>query len=205
MAYINTGINQPGIVELLFYKNSTGNALSNLANALLIETSPLSSGERELIASYVSYLNECEFCHLSHSAAANAHLSDNGKTISCIIENMDTANISDKLKQLLKIAGKVQKSGKLVKKEDIEDAKLNGVTDEEIHDTVLIAAAFCMFNRYVDGLGTAPAKKEDYVEMGKRMAKGYKMPPNFLKKFLLKMMNKKSNSGAIEPIKKVLN
>lgn len=194
MAYIKTGINQPGIVELLFYKNSTGNALSNLANTLLIEKSPLSSGERELIASYVSYLNECEFCHLSHSAAANEHLGDNGKTVSCMIENIDTADISDKLKVLLKIAAKVQKSGKLVTKEDIENAKSSGITDEEIHDTVLIAAAFCMFNRYVDGLGTTPAKKEEYLEMGKRMAKGYKMPPNFLKKIILKIMNKKTNS-----------
>jgi uncharacterized peroxidase-related enzyme len=203
MAYIKTGINQPGIVELLFYKNNTGNALSNLANALLIEKSPLSSGERELIASYVSYLNECEFCHLSHSAAANAQLGDNGKTVSCVIENIETANISEKLKQLLKIAGKVQKSGKLVTIEDIEVAKLYGAIDEEIHDTVLIAAAFCMFNRYVDGLGTTPAAKEEYPEMGRRMAKGYKMPPNFLKKFILKLMNKKSNSGAIEHMKNI--
>lgn len=203
MAYINTGIKQPGIIELLFYKNSTGNALSNLANALLIENSPLSSGERELIASYVSYLNECEFCHLSHSAAANAHLGDNGKTVSCIIENIETADISKKLKELLKIAGKVQKSGKLVTKEDIEAAKLSGAVDEEIHDTVLIAAAFCMFNRYVDGLGTTPAKKEEYPEMGVRMAKGYKMPPNFLKKFILKIMNRKSDSGAIEYVKNI--
>ena len=202
MAHINTGIKQPGIVELLFYKNSTGNALSNLANALLVEKSPLSSGERELIASYVSYLNECEFCHLSHSAAANEHLGDNGETVSCVIENIDTSNVSDKMKLLLKIAGKVQKSGKLVTKEDIEVAKLNGATDEEIHDAVLIAAAFCMFNRYVDGLGTTPARKEEYADMGRRMAKGYKMPPNFLKKFILKLMNRKADSGAIEHMKK---
>jgi uncharacterized peroxidase-related enzyme len=201
MSYINTGIKQPGIVELLFYKNVTGNALSNLANVLLIESSPLSSGERELIASYVSYLNECEFCHLSHSAAANAHLGDSGKTVQCIIENIDTANITDKLRKLLKIAEKVQKSGKQVKKEDIDDAKSSGATDEEIHDTVLIAAAFCMFNRYVDGLGTTPAKSEDYMEMGKRMAKGYKMPPNFLKKIILKLMNRKSDSSAIKYMK----
>lgn len=201
MTYIQTGIKQPGIVELLFYKNTTGNALSNLANALLIEKSPLSSGERELIASYVSYLNECEFCHLSHAAATNAHLNDNGNTIKCVIENIDTANISEKLKQLLKIAAKVQKSGKLVTQEDIKIAKLKGAIDEEIHDAVLIAAAFCMFNRYVDGLGTIPATKEEYPEMGRRMAKGYKMPPNFLKKFILKLMNKKSDSGAIEHMK----
>lgn len=190
MTYINTGIKQPGIVELLFYKNSSGNALSNLAHAILIEKSPLTSGEREIIAAYVSYLNECEFCHLSHSAAANAHIGDNGSTISCVIENIETANISDKLKKLLKIAGKVQKSGKHVTIEDIEEAKHSGANDEEIHDTVLIAAAFCMFNRYVDGLGTIPAKKEEYADMGKRMAKGYKMPPNFFKKILLKIMEK---------------
>ncbi len=198
MAYINTGIQQPGIIELLFYKNTTGNALSNLANALLIEKSPLSSGDRELIASYVSYLNACEFCHLSHTASANTHYGDNGSTVKCVIENLETANITEKLKKLLKIAAKVQKSGKHVAQADIDDAKQSGATDEELHDTVLIAAAFCMFNRYVDGLGTTPAKAEEYVEMGKRMAKGYKMPPNFLKKFILKLMNKKADAGAME-------
>jgi uncharacterized peroxidase-related enzyme len=197
MAYIETGIKQPGILELLFYKNSSGNALSNLAHALLLGKSPLSSGERELIAAYVSHLNECEFCHLSHAAAANAHLEDKGKTIACILEDVDTANISEKMKQLLKIAGKVQKSGKLVTKEDVEAAKSLSATDEEIHDTVLVAAAFCMFNRYVDGLGTTPADPDEYPEMGKRMAKGYKMPPNFLKKFILKMMNRKADAGVL--------
>lgn len=198
MAYIHTGINQPGIVELLFYKNSTGNALSKLAHALLIEDSPLSSGDRELIASYVSYLNECEFCHLSHTAAANAHFGDHGHTVSCVVQNIETANISDKMKKLLEIAAKVQKGGKHVKLEDVEDAKSIGASDEEIHDTVLIAAAFCMFNRYVDGMGTTPASQEEYLEMGKRMAKGYKMPPNFLKKFILKMMHKKQGSDALD-------
>lgn len=105
------------------------------------------------------------------------------------------------MKQLLKIAAKVQKSGKLVTQEDIKIAKLKGAIDEEIHDAVLIAAAFCMFNRYVDGLGTIPATKEEYPEMGRRMAKGYKMPPNFLKKFILKLMNKNSDSSAIEHMK----
>ncbi len=198
MTYIKTGIKQPGIVELLFYKNTTGNALSNLANVLLIEKSPLSSGERELIASYVSYLNGCEFCHLSHSAAANVHWGDNGKMVECVVSNFETAPLSNKMKSLLSIAKKVQVSGKQVKQEDIEFAKSNGANDEEIHDTVLIAAAFCMFNRYVDGLGTIPAHKSEYKEMGKRMSKGYKMPPNFLKKMVLKLMNKKADAGAIE-------
>ena len=79
MAYINTGVNQPGIVELLFYKGPTGKALSNLAHTLLHGPSNLAPGERELIASYVSKLNDCDYCHQSHSASANAHLGDNGE------------------------------------------------------------------------------------------------------------------------------
>lgn len=193
MAYIKTGVNQPGIVELLFYKGPTGKALSNLAHTLLHGPSGLTSGERELIASYVSKLNDCEFCHQSHSASANVHLGDNGKTVSCLITDIESAPISDKLKALLRIAEKVQQSGKAVSKQDIEAAKAIGVSDEDIHDTVLISAAFCMYNRYVDGLGTTPAAFDEYPDMGKRLAKkGYKYPPLFLRPFIVKLMNRKS-------------
>lgn len=201
MTYIKTGIPQPGIVELLFYKGPTGKALSNLAHTLLHGPSTLTSGERELIASYVSNLNNCEFCHESHSAAANAHLNDEGKTVREIKQNVDKATISDKMKALLKIAGKVQKSGREVTVEDINAAKLTGATDEEIHDAVLVAAAFCMYNRYVDGLGTyLPADKKDYVPMGKTLAtKGYKYPPLFLRKFVVKNMQK--NAVKLKPVR----
>jgi len=192
MTYIKTGVNQPGIVELLFYKGPTGKALSNLAQTLLHGPSGLKPAERELIASYVSNLNDCEFCHDSHSASANAHLDEDGETVRCMVTNLATAPISDKLKALLQLAEKVQQSGKAVKEEDIKKAKKMGASDEDIHDTVLIAAAFCMYNRYVDGLGTSPAKPDEYPDMGKRLAKiGYKYPPLFLRKLIIKKMNKK--------------
>ncbi|WP_236974032.1 carboxymuconolactone decarboxylase family protein [Membranihabitans maritimus] len=194
MTYINTGINQPGIVELLFYKGPTGKALSNLAHTLLHGPSNLSQGERELIASYVSKLNKCEFCHESHSASANVHFNDNGNTINCVITDLATAPVSDKMKALLAIASKVQKSGREVTEDDIITAKNGGALDEDIHDTILIASAFCMFNRYVDGLGTnLPLNKKEYEPMGIRLAKkGYKYPPLFLRKFVIKMMNRKN-------------
>ncbi|MFN9393046.1 MAG: carboxymuconolactone decarboxylase family protein [Flavobacteriales bacterium] len=175
MAYIHTGNRHPGIVELLEYKTSTGRALTELAHTLLLGDSALSSGERELIASYVSWLNDCPFCHLSHAAAANAHLGDNGHTIACIIRDPAAADISEKMKLLLGLAAKVRLGGKAVRQEDVDACRECGATDEEIHDTVLIAAAFCMFNRYVDGLGTAPAGPEEYEEMGKGMAVSYRM------------------------------
>jgi len=192
MTYIKTGIQQPGIVELLFYKGSTGKALSNLAHTLLHGPSTLTPGERELIASHVSDLNQCEFCYESHNASANAHFGDGGFISALVKTDPQNAPVTGKLKALLNIAGKVQKGGKQVTPELIEAARGEGATDEEIHDTVLIAAAFCMYNRYVDGLGTnLPANKSEYLAMGKRMANnGYKYPPLFLRKFVIRMMRK---------------
>jgi alkylhydroperoxidase/carboxymuconolactone decarboxylase family protein YurZ len=79
------------------------------------------------------------------------------------------------LKSLLAIAGSVQKGGNQVTGEQIERARSHGATDKEIHDTVLIAAAFCMYNRYVDGLATwAPTDPELCRQNGKRLAEqGY--------------------------------
>ena len=84
-----------------------------------------------------------------------------------------------KLKALLSIAGHVQQGGKRVTTDDIARARKEGATDTEIHDTVLIAAAFCMYNRYVDGLATwAPQEQEAYIPMGAHMAhEGYVNPP----------------------------
>ena len=192
MTYIKTDIPQPGIVELLFYKGPTGKALSRLAHTLLLGPSNLSSGERELIASYVSDLNQCEFCHNSHSASATFHLNDGGLTINSVKADPEKAPISAEMKALLKIAGQVQKSGRDVTLQAIEAARNEGATDEDIHDTILIAAAFCMYNRYVDGLGTnLPAEKNEYIAMGKRMAQiGYKYPPLFLRRFVIWKMKR---------------
>jgi uncharacterized peroxidase-related enzyme len=202
MTYIKTGVDQPGIVELLFYKGPTGKALANLAQTLLHGPSNLTPGERELIASYVSNLNNCEYCHESHSASANFHFNDEGQAVNLVKVDPAMAPVSEKMKALLKIAAHVQKSGKEVNLSHIEAAHRAGASDEDIHDTVLIAAAFCMYNRYVDGLGTRlPADKEEYVPMGKRMATiGYKYPPLFMRKFVIRKMNRQKKAEKSKPV-----
>lgn len=167
--------NLPGIVGLFDFKPETEKPLSELAEILLRGPSTLSSGEREIIASSVSHQNDCHFCHTSHGASAVAHFRSNLDLIDDIKEGFPNSNISPKLRTLLDIAYKVQQGGKKVSSSDIQAAKDEGATDLEIHDTVLIAAAFCMFNRYVDGLGTwAPESNEDYKEMGEMLAhEGY--------------------------------
>lgn len=88
---------------------------------------------------------------------------------------METANISEKMKALLRIAELVATTGRHVTPEAVDRARQLGAADKEIHDTVLIAAAFCMFNRYVDGLATwAPEKHDSYRDHGKVIAEqGY--------------------------------
>lgn len=168
----------PGIVGLLNYRPETARPLLDLAETLLRGPSSLTSGEREIIASSVSYRNDCHFCHTSHAAAAAAHLGVGSELTDDIKAGLPNTNVSDKLRALLNIAHQVQKGGKYVTEDDISVARKQGANDQEIHDTVLIAAAFCMYNRYVDGLGTwAPEATEAYKEMGERMAHvGYGKP-----------------------------
>ncbi len=176
MAYIELQNQKPGIVGLLTEFKDTAKPLTDLAQVLLRGESTMSKGERELIAALVSSRNDCKFCMNSHGATASHLLDGNKKLVKQVQEDFRSAPVSDKMKALLNIAAKVQKSGRDVTKDDIADAREEGATDREIHDTVLIAAAFCMYNRYVDGLGTfAPDSEEAYDKHGKELAtEGYK-------------------------------
>ena len=154
------------------YRPESEAPLNALAEVLLrSDNNSLSKGERELIATYVSYLNDCFFCQNVHGALAGHYLECNVRQIDDIKEDFTTSPISEKMKALLSIAGSVQKGGKNVTPGQVEHARANGATDTEIHDTVLIAAAFCMFNRYVDGLGTwAPADRQFYIDRAPQRA-----------------------------------
>lgn len=154
MPHIELDHDIPGIRSLFTYRPETGRPLQELAEVLLRGDSTLERGERELIAAYVSRLNECDFCAWSHGAFAAHQLEGGHDVVDAAHADVKTAPVSDKMKALLGVAARVQQSGHSVGTADIESARAGGATDREIHDTVLIAAAFCMFNRYVDGLAT---------------------------------------------------
>lgn len=175
MAHIQVPAGVPGIVSLFQYRPEFAPALLNLAETVLKGDSPLSPGERELIATFTSAQNKCTFCTLSHAAATRAVMEEDPELVDEVLLNPETSRASDRLKSLLNIAKKVTLGGKHVEDSDIARAKANGVSEKEIHDTVLIASMFCMYNRYVEGLATpASSDPADYVEMGRMMAKGYK-------------------------------
>src|SRR5665647_3155393 len=176
MAYIDLQNDLPGIRGPMAYSPETGKALNELAEILLHdENNTLTRGERELIGAYVSSENDCFFCQNVHGAMAQHYFQSDMQFIDDIKKDYHSTPISDKLKSLLTIAGSVQKGGKYVTTEQVEHAKSLGATDKEIHDTVLIAAAFCMFNRYVDGLAAnTPTDLSTYPLRAKQIAdKGY--------------------------------
>jgi uncharacterized peroxidase-related enzyme len=176
MAHIDFKNDLPGIRGPMIYQPETGKILNDLAEVLLHdENNTLSRGDREMIGAYVSSENDCFFCQNVHGAMAQHYYQSDMPFIDGIKKDFRSADISEKLKSLLSIAGSVQKGGKHVTADQIAQAKQLGATDREIHDTVLIAAAFCMFNRYVDGLNTwAPDDRQVYIDRAPiRAREGY--------------------------------
>jgi uncharacterized peroxidase-related enzyme len=175
MAHIQLPEGLPGIRGAMAFRPATARPLNDLVEVLLHGPNSLTPGERELIATYVSSENDCYYCQTIHGAVAAASLNGDEALVKQVKHDFHNAAISEKLKALLVIAGKVQRGGKHVTTEDVTAARAQGATDIEIHDTVLIAAAFCMFNRYVDGLATIQPRDEAmYRERGKWIAReGY--------------------------------
>jgi uncharacterized peroxidase-related enzyme len=178
MPYIPLEEHLPGITGLLAYDKLAAAPIRELTQILMRGESTLTEGERELIATVVSNGNQCKFCTAAHTAVADFLLGEN-ETSQQVKANIITAQVSDKMKALLTIASMVRESGKAVTKEAVDKAKTEGATDIEIHDTVLIAALFCLYNRYVDGLATvAPSNPEFYQGLGERLKNhGYNRLP----------------------------
>jgi uncharacterized peroxidase-related enzyme len=174
MAHIDLPPGLPGIRGPMAFRPETARPLSELADVLLHGPGTLSLAEREMIAAHVSARNECAYCRDSHAAIATAHCGDEALVARVTAEG-ERAPVSPKLQALLAIAARVQEGGRNVRAEDVERARSQGATDLEIHDTVLIAAAFCMFNRYVDGLATwTPTDPASYRERAAVVARdGY--------------------------------
>ncbi|TYB71396.1 peroxidase-related enzyme [Nonomuraea sp. PA05] len=178
MPHITIDSGEPGIRGLFAFRPETAGPLNALAEALLRGDNTLTRGERELIAAYVSGLNECRYCTASHAAFAAAQLPGGMDLVDRVRAGEAGTEISLKLRALLAIAAAVRRSGREVTGDLVDAARAEGATDREIHDTVLIAAAFCMFNRYVDGLAThAPDDPGFYATSAERIVEhGYGHP-----------------------------
>jgi uncharacterized peroxidase-related enzyme len=175
MPHVSLPGGEPGIIGLLAAFRASERPLNDLANAVLRGPSSLTPAERELIAAYVSRGNDCEFCTNSHAAAARHLYGPRAALVDDVLTDPAAADLDDEMRALLAIAATVRRDGRLVTADDVRRARDAGADDRAIHDTVLIAAMFSMFNRYVDGLATvAPTDPAVYDQIGARIAtKGY--------------------------------
>ncbi|MCA2962064.1 MAG: peroxidase-related enzyme [Silvanigrellales bacterium] len=174
MAFISLPTQAPGILGPMAYRPDTAVHLNALAESLLRGPASLSQGERETIAAWTSHRNGCRFCTKSHAAAARAWLEERSADLDRLLETNDTSHFNGKMQALLALSAALQENVQGVTPQHVESARAAGASDEDIHDTVLITAAFCMYNRYVDGLGTAEAPQEAYAPMGQMLKeRGY--------------------------------
>jgi uncharacterized peroxidase-related enzyme len=181
MTYIKLNNKLPGITGLLENRTDTAAPIRALTQVLLRGENTLTEMERELIATIVSYKNQCRYCTRAHAATVIA-LGGTEELLEKVYRDPESAPLSEKMKALLIIGSKVQESGKAVKPEHIERAKKAGAADREIHDSVLIAALFCLYNRYVDGMGTyCPEDPAYYEKLASRLVTiGYDRPKDGL-------------------------
>ncbi len=177
MAYIQLNNQLPGITGLLENRVDTAAPIRELTQILLRGENTLTEMERELVATIVSFKNQCRFCTNAHAATVIG-LGGNTELLDKVYHDLENAPLSEKMKALLVIGSKVQENGKSVRPEHIERAKKAGALDREIHDTVLIAALFCLYNRYVDGMGTyCPEDPAYYKKLASRLVTiGYDRP-----------------------------
>jgi len=153
MPHIELPAGLAGIRGPMAFRPETASPINELVDVLLRGPNTLTPGERELIAAFVSSQNACRYCQTIHGAVAARHLGSES-VVADVTCDFEHAGVSDKMKALLAIAGKVADGGKQVTTHDVARAREHGATDVEVHDAVLIAAVFCMCNRYVDGLAT---------------------------------------------------
>ncbi|MFF4550053.1 carboxymuconolactone decarboxylase family protein [Streptomyces sp. NPDC001435] len=175
MPHIKLTSDLPGIRGLMTDRPDTAAPLNALADVLLRGESPLTRGERELIAAYVSELNATRFCADTHGAAAATQLDGGTDLVKAVRHDPESAPLTPLVRALLRIAAEVQAKAAPLCDETVAAARAAGATDTHLHDTVLIAAAFCMYNRYVSGLATTlPTEPGYYEEAGRRItAHGY--------------------------------
>jgi uncharacterized peroxidase-related enzyme len=170
MAFITLPTDAPGIRGPMNFRPDAAQHLLGLAETILRAPASLSQAERETIATWTSHLNGCKFCTKSHAAAARAWLgTERSADLDHLLATGDARRFGVKMEALIQICTALQSCVLGVKPEHIARARAAGASDSDIHDTVLITAAFCMYNRYVEGLGTHEPAEDAYEPMGRML------------------------------------
>ncbi len=175
----------PGILAAIRLTPGLGVHLRGLADELLVNDFPgatISRPEREMLAAATSAANDCFYCMDSHGAFATALLErDDATELVPLVDELklgSSEGFGDKMRALLQISRTVRRDPLDLTAADVEAALATGATDADVQLAVLIAAAFSMYNRMVDGFrARTPPTAEAYRERaGEIAANGYSAP-----------------------------
>jgi uncharacterized peroxidase-related enzyme len=175
----------PGILTAIRLTPGLGVHLRGLADELLVNDFPgatLVRAEREMLATAVSAANDCFYCMDSHGAFANALLERSGATelapLVDVVKVGSSEGFDDKMRALLQIARTVQREPRDLTAADVAAAHAAGAADADVQLAVLIAAAFSMYNRMVEGFrARTPPSAEAYRDRAGEIAtNGYSSP-----------------------------
>ncbi len=131
---------------------ATSKPLLDYHEVLLRGPSPLTVAERELIAAYVSGLNQCGYCHGIHSRTAEAFGVEEG-LLTDLLEDLDKAAVADRLRPVLAYVGKLTRTPHRMAEADAEAVFAAGWNEQALHDAVSVCALFNFMNRLVEGMG----------------------------------------------------
>jgi uncharacterized peroxidase-related enzyme len=135
--------------------------LARFTHAVMHEDAPLTPAQRELIAAYTSYQNECEFCAKSHAAIA-AELFGSEELVWTVLRDLESAALPENEKALLRFAGKVTHNLPSVTEGDAQALRDIGWTDEQIYYAITVCALFNFYNRWVTSSGVAPVSHKGH-------------------------------------------
>jgi uncharacterized peroxidase-related enzyme len=170
VSYLKSLPHNAVLLDLFKAYPATSQPLIEYHQALLRGPSPLSFGQRELIAAYISALNACHYCHGVHQATAT-RFGIAPTVLAALMQEVNTAPVEDKLKPILHYVRKVTLSPAKMTAQDAEAVYAAGWDERALHDAVSVCALFNFMNRLVDGLGIEA--EEDYFQLAsERLARG---------------------------------
>lgn len=165
MSFLKSLPTEAGLLQILQTFPKAARPLLEYHDVLLRGDSPFSASERELIAAYVSGLNECDYCHAVHSQTAVA-LGIGANTIAEMLSNPQSEHVDLRMRPVLAFVRKLTVSPADMTAADADALFAAGWDDRALHDAVAICALFNLMNRLVDGLGVK--SDEAYVQMAAR-------------------------------------
>lgn len=152
MSYLSQSKNFKGVAEVFLRDPDRYAPLLQFIEAVMVGNSDLTKADREMIASHVSKLNGCDFCLGAHKwtlAAMDVDL----RRIEAAEAGPEAEGLDDRLRPILRFAGKLTRTPQEVTQSDIDALRAAGWSDQAIEDVINVVSLFNYVNRLVDAFG----------------------------------------------------